>query len=137
MERAKWAERQRAAELCRRTALRLLERSEPLARKTLDAAWLGATFAVKPLSKAAGECDKTSILLRKPQPLEIKSEKLAKIPLHTGDYDNPRMRSVFRDFEERGTVAHRATSTDIKTRNRVFRKKSLFRDFLEFLKITF
>lgn len=78
VERAKWAERQRAAELCRRTALRLLERSKPLARKTLAAAWLGATFAVQPLRKAAGECDKTSILLRKPQPLEIKSKKLTR-----------------------------------------------------------
>lgn len=95
----------------------------------------GGDIRRQPLSKAAGECDKTSILLRKPQPLEIKSEKLAKIPLHTGDYDSPRMRSVFRDFEEHGTVAHRATSTDIKTRNRVFRKKSLFRDFLEILKM--
>ena len=29
----------------------------------------------------------------------IKSKKLADVLLHTGDYDNPRMRSVFRDFE--------------------------------------
>lgn len=85
--------------------------------------WRGGGIRRRLPRKAAGECDKTSILLRKPQPLEIKSEKLAKMPLHTGDYDNPRMRSVFRNFEEHGTVAHRATSTDKKNTEQGFRKR--------------
>lgn len=67
----------------------------------------------------------------------IKSKKPTGGGCIGGDYDTPPIRSVFRDFKRAKKAAPAAAKAATKTRNRVFRKKSLFRDFLEFLKMTF
>lgn len=95
----------------------------------------GGGIRRQPLRKAAGECDKTSILLRRPQPQRIKSQKVVWSGCIWGDYDTPHMRSVFRDFQKCNKAAYRAAKPPQKTRNRVFRKKSLFRDFQKILKM--
>ena len=129
------AERRRAAELCRRTALRLLERSEPPTHKTPAAAFVGS--GIRPSAAETGgraNVTKQAFCYASRNRRRIKSKKPQVAAVLGGTTTTPPIRSVFRDFKRAKKAAYRAAKLDIKTRIRVFFLKSLIRDFREILK---